>query len=56
LEKFDKEDYQEIVDVAVGLLENGVSIQGRLAQKVKMAAKRSDHPASNAILDTVNSA
>jgi len=56
LKKFDKEDYKEIVDVAVGLLENGVSIQGRLAQKVKMAAKRSDHPASNAILDTVNAA
>jgi len=56
LKKFDKEDYKEIVDVAVGLLGNGVSIQGRLAQKVRMAAKRSNHPASNSILDTIKSA
>ena len=33
-------DYIEIVDIASGLISNGVAIGGKLAQKIRMAAKK----------------
>lgn len=52
--KMDIDDYNEITDVAMGLLGNGLKIGGRLAQKIRMAAKRSDHAAKDYLLKNVN--
>jgi hypothetical protein len=53
LKKMDVEDYNEIVDVAMGMLGNGVKFGGRISQKIRMAAKRSDHAAKDYLLNKV---
>ena len=48
------DDYNEIVDVVVCLLGNGVKCGGRLGQKARMAAKRSGHSSKDYLLKNVN--
>ena len=43
-------DYIEIIDIATGLIDNGVTIGGKLAQKVRMAAKKLNSVSANKIL------
>ena len=55
VKSMDIEDYNEIVDVAMALMGNGVKFGGRLAQKFRMAAKRSDHSAKDYLLKNLES-
>jgi hypothetical protein len=50
------DDYYEIVDIAISLNEQRVKIGGRLAQKVRMAAKRCNHPARQQAIEMTSSA
>ena len=51
--KKDIDDYNEMVDIAAGMLDNGLVITGKLLVKFRMAAKRSDHTSKMRILDSI---
>jgi hypothetical protein len=53
VKNMDIDDYNEISDVAMGMLGNGIKFGGRIAQKIRMAAKRSDHAAKDYLLNNV---
>jgi hypothetical protein len=55
VKNMDIKDYNEIVAVSMGLFSNGVMFGGRLAQKIRMAAKRSDHAAKDYLLNITKS-
>jgi hypothetical protein len=48
-------DYNEITDIAAGLNHNGVKLGGRLAQRIRMAAKRSTHKYKEYVLQRSSS-
>ena len=46
-------EFDEIVDIAQGLIDHRIRIGRRLATVIRMAAKRSGHPASRMVLERV---